>query len=222
MCKFLYYFFYKNFAFTLVHFWFGFFCGFSAQTVYDQWFITLYNIVYTSLPVLAMGIFDQSFAVTVATSLVIVVSVQIGLDTSYWTAVNHFFIWGSVAVYFSILFAMHSNGLFSIFPGQFPFVGNARNSLAHLTVWLVIIVTTVLCIVPVVAIRFLMVDLKPTLSDKVRYMQRVRRKQKPVQHRMRRVNRTSSRRERVIPPFLSRLPGLCRSTVRVSFRVAQH
>ncbi|MEE6503137.1 hypothetical protein FKM82_004751 [Ascaphus truei] len=31
MCKFLCYFFYKNFAFTLVHFWFGFFCGFSAQ-----------------------------------------------------------------------------------------------------------------------------------------------------------------------------------------------
>ncbi|KAM5175976.1 putative phospholipid-transporting ATPase IM, partial [Callospermophilus lateralis] len=59
MCKFLCYFFYKNFAFTLVHFWFGFFCGFSAQTVYDQWFITLFNIVYTSLPVLAMGIFDQ-------------------------------------------------------------------------------------------------------------------------------------------------------------------
>ncbi|XP_060150258.1 probable phospholipid-transporting ATPase IM isoform X2 [Globicephala melas] len=60
MCKFLRYFFYKNFAFTLVHFWFGFFCGFSAQTVYDQWFITLFNIVYTSLPVLAMGIFDQN------------------------------------------------------------------------------------------------------------------------------------------------------------------
>ncbi|XP_072134331.1 phospholipid-transporting ATPase ID isoform X1 [Mobula birostris] len=259
MCKFLYYFFYKNFAFTLVHFWFGFFCGFSAQTVYDQWFITLYNIVYTSLPVLAMGIFDQdvneqksleytrlyepgqlnllfnkrefficivhgvytsivlffvpygaffdatrddgqhfsdyqSFAVTVATSLVIVVSVQIGLDTSYWTAVNHFFIWGSVMAYFSILFAMHSNGLFSIFPSQFPFVGNARNSLVHVTVWLVIIVTTVLCVVPVVVFRFLKVDLKPTLSDKVRYLQRARRKQKPAQHRMRRVNRTSSRR----------------------------
>lgn len=29
------------------------------QTVYDQHFITLFNIVYTSLPVLAMGIFDQ-------------------------------------------------------------------------------------------------------------------------------------------------------------------
>lgn len=27
----------------------------SFGTVYDQYFITLYNIVYTSLPVLAMG-----------------------------------------------------------------------------------------------------------------------------------------------------------------------
>lgn len=35
MCKFLYYFFYKNFAFTLVHFWYAFFCGFSAQVGLD-------------------------------------------------------------------------------------------------------------------------------------------------------------------------------------------
>ena len=31
MCKFLSYFFYKNFAFTLVHFWYSFYNGFSAQ-----------------------------------------------------------------------------------------------------------------------------------------------------------------------------------------------
>ena len=31
MCKFLKYFFYKNFAFTLCHFWYAFHCGFSAQ-----------------------------------------------------------------------------------------------------------------------------------------------------------------------------------------------
>ncbi|MGH0174835.1 UNVERIFIED_CONTAM: hypothetical protein FKN15_069196 [Acipenser sinensis] len=60
MCKFLNYFFYKNFTFTLVHFWYGFFCGFSAQTVYDEWYITLYNLVYTSLPVLGMSLFDQT------------------------------------------------------------------------------------------------------------------------------------------------------------------
>ena len=34
-------------------------CRTLFQTVYDQYFITLYNIVYTSLPVLAMGVFDQ-------------------------------------------------------------------------------------------------------------------------------------------------------------------
>lgn len=31
MCSFLRYFFNKNFAFTLCHFWYAFFCGFSAQ-----------------------------------------------------------------------------------------------------------------------------------------------------------------------------------------------
>lgn len=31
MCKFLQYFFYKNFAFTLCNLWYAFFCGFSAQ-----------------------------------------------------------------------------------------------------------------------------------------------------------------------------------------------
>uniref|UniRef100_A0A673T6F2 Phospholipid-transporting ATPase n=1 Tax=Suricata suricatta TaxID=37032 RepID=A0A673T6F2_SURSU len=258
MCKFLCYFFYKNFAFTMVHFWFGFFCGFSAQTVYDQYFITLYNIVYTSLPVLAMGVFDQdvpeqrsmehpklyepgqlnllfnkreffvciaqgiytsvlmffipygvfaeaaqdngaqladyqSFAVTVATSLVIVVSVQIGLDTGYWTAINHFFIWGSLAAYFAILFAMHSDGLFSMFPNQFRFVGNAQSTLAQPAVWLTIALTTVVCILPVLAFRFLKLSLKPDLSDTVRYSQLVRKKR--AQHRCaRRPGRGSSRR----------------------------
>lgn len=50
---------------------------------------------------------------------------QIGLDTGYWTAINHFFIWGSLAVYFAILFAMHSDGLFDMFPDQFRFVGES-------------------------------------------------------------------------------------------------
>ncbi|XP_050676158.1 probable phospholipid-transporting ATPase IM isoform X4 [Leptidea sinapis] len=59
MCKFLRYFFYKNFAFTVCHFWFAFFCGFSAQTVFDEMFISVYNLFYTSLPVLALGVFEQ-------------------------------------------------------------------------------------------------------------------------------------------------------------------
>ena len=29
------------------------------QTLYDEAFVSLYNVCYTSLPVLALGIFDQ-------------------------------------------------------------------------------------------------------------------------------------------------------------------
>lgn len=36
----------------------------------------------------------------VATILVIVVTVQIALDTSYWTIVNHIMVWGSLIWYF--------------------------------------------------------------------------------------------------------------------------
>ncbi|XP_060873130.1 phospholipid-transporting ATPase ID isoform X1 [Metopolophium dirhodum] len=59
MCKFLRYFFYKNLAFTLCHIWFGFFCGFSAQTIFDPFYISVYNMFYTALPVLAIGALDQ-------------------------------------------------------------------------------------------------------------------------------------------------------------------
>ncbi|XP_026227999.1 phospholipid-transporting ATPase ID isoform X2 [Anabas testudineus] len=246
MCRFLCYFFYKNFAFTMVHFWFGFFCGFSAQTVYDQYFITLYNIVYTSLPVLAMGIFDQdvpdqrsleypklyepgqlnllfnkrqfficiaqgiytsvvlffvpyavlsdatqstgvpladyqTFAVTTATALVIVVSVQIALDTGFWTVFNHVFVWGSLGSYFTIMFALHSQTLFRIFPNQFHFVASAHSTLMQPVVWLTIALATAICTVPVLAVRFLKLDLKPQLSDTVRYTQLVRqKKRKPL------------------------------------------
>lgn len=32
---------------------------FSPQTAYEDWFITLYNVLYSSLPVLLMGLLDQ-------------------------------------------------------------------------------------------------------------------------------------------------------------------
>ncbi|XP_018428668.1 PREDICTED: phospholipid-transporting ATPase ID-like, partial [Nanorana parkeri] len=232
MCQFLRYFFYKNFTFTLVHFWYAFFCGFSAQTVYDEWFITLYNLVYTSLPVLGMSLFDQdvddrwsmeypqlyepgqknryfnikefvkcvihgvysslvlffipygalydtvrddgkavsdyqSFALMAQTCLLLVVSAQIGLDTAYWTAVNQFFIWGSIAVYFAISFTMYSDGMYLIFTASFPFIGTARNSLNQPSIWFAIFLTVVLCVLPVVAYRFLRSLLRPTFSDRI-------------------------------------------------------
>ncbi|XP_040512428.1 phospholipid-transporting ATPase ID isoform X2 [Gallus gallus] len=259
MCKFLKYFFYKNFAFTLVHFWYGFFSGFSAQTVYDQWFITLYNLMYTSLPVLGMSLFDQdvddrwsllfpqlyvpgqqnlyfnkivfikcmlqgiysslilffipygamyntmrsdgkaiadyqSFALMAQTCLLIVVSVQIGLDTSYWTVVNQFFIWGSLSVYFAITFTMYSDGMYLIFTASFPFVGTARNTLSQPNVWLAIFLSIALCVLPVVGFRFLKALLRPTASDKVLLKIKEAKKRPPPPSPKRRLRRTSTRR----------------------------
>uniref|UniRef100_A0A914D6A9 P-type phospholipid transporter n=1 Tax=Acrobeloides nanus TaxID=290746 RepID=A0A914D6A9_9BILA len=59
MSKFLRYFFYKNFAFTLANFWFSFFSAYSAQAVYDAILLAAYNTFFTQFPVLAMGAFDQ-------------------------------------------------------------------------------------------------------------------------------------------------------------------
>lgn len=64
MCKFMSYFFYKNFAFTLCQFWYAFFSGFAATTLYDSWLITFYNVIFTSLPVLVVGTMDQDVSDT--------------------------------------------------------------------------------------------------------------------------------------------------------------
>uniref|UniRef100_A0A2K6LJ11 Phospholipid-transporting ATPase n=1 Tax=Rhinopithecus bieti TaxID=61621 RepID=A0A2K6LJ11_RHIBE len=232
MCKFLRYFFYKNFAFTLVHFWYSFFNGYSAQTAYEDWFITLYNVLYSSLPVLLMGLLDQdvsdklslrfpglhivgqrdllfnykrffvsllhgvltsmilffiplgaylqtvgqdgeapsdyqSFAVTIASALVITVNFQIGLDTSYWTFVNAFSIFGSIALYFGIMFDIHSAGIHVLFPSTFQFTGTASNALRQPYIWLTIILTVAVCSLPVVAIRFLSMTIWASESDKI-------------------------------------------------------
>ncbi|KAM6953984.1 phospholipid-transporting ATPase ID-like [Aplochiton taeniatus] len=259
MVKFLRYFFYKNFTFTFLHFWYAFFCGYSAQTVYDEWFITLYNLVYTALPVLGMSLFDQdvndawsfqhpelyvpgqlnlyfskkaffkcalhsvysstvlffvpfaalhdtvrddgkdiadyqSFALVAQTCLLIAVCVQLGLDMSYWTAVNTFFVYGSLIMYFAITFTMYSNGMYLLLPASFPFIGAGRNTLNQPNVWLTILLTTILCVLPVVAYRFLLIQLRPTINDKVMFKVRQAKAQPPPLPRRVRIRRTSSRR----------------------------
>lgn len=45
--------------------------------------------------------------------------------------------------------------------------GIARNCLMEKTVWLVILLTTTVCVIPGLAVSFLRTDLFPTLTDKV-------------------------------------------------------
>ena len=52
------YFFYKNFVFTIIHFFFGFYNDFSGQTIIDDWFISCFNLIFTSIPLAVRGIVD--------------------------------------------------------------------------------------------------------------------------------------------------------------------
>ncbi|XP_018522909.2 LOW QUALITY PROTEIN: phospholipid-transporting ATPase IC [Lates calcarifer] len=56
---FLRYFLFKTCGFALVHVWFGCFNGFSAQSLYETWFIALYTVFYTATPVMCLAFFEQ-------------------------------------------------------------------------------------------------------------------------------------------------------------------
>ena len=53
------YFFYKNFVFTLVQFLYGFYCNFTGQTIIDDWFITTFNLIFTSFPLACRALLDH-------------------------------------------------------------------------------------------------------------------------------------------------------------------
>lgn len=60
------YFFYKNVALTMTQVWFTFFSGYSGANFYSDWYQSLYNILFTSLPAFAIGILDQDVSTTVS------------------------------------------------------------------------------------------------------------------------------------------------------------
>ncbi|CAD6194597.1 unnamed protein product [Caenorhabditis auriculariae] len=232
MAKFLRYFFYKNFAFTLTHFWYSFFCGYSAQTVFDAVFIACYNLFFTALPVLAMGALDQdvddnyslrypklylpgqfnlffnmrifiysvlhgmfssiviffipygafydaasasgkdlddyaSLAYTTFTALIVVVTGQIAFDTSYWTAISHFVIWGSLIFYFLLAFL-----IYEALPASFVAktsssisYGVAFKTMATPHFWFSILMVSVVLLLPVMLNRFFWFDTHPSFAD---------------------------------------------------------
>ena len=53
------YFFFKNFLFTIPQFFFAFYSAYSGQTLYDDWYLSLYNMIFTSLPLLFKAIMEQ-------------------------------------------------------------------------------------------------------------------------------------------------------------------
>uniref|UniRef100_A0A914E2E4 Phospholipid-transporting ATPase n=2 Tax=Acrobeloides nanus TaxID=290746 RepID=A0A914E2E4_9BILA len=235
MCKFLRYFFYKNFSFTLTHFWFSFFSAYSAQTVYDPILISCYNLFFTSLPVLVMGVMDQDvndeyslkypklyipgqynlffnmrifiysvihgmasslvlffipygtlyqstdhlgkdmndfvfLEFTVFTALIVVVNGQIMFDTAYWTAINHFVIWGSIIFYVALVVVFYEAlpvG-FIASTGSLPSYGVVFRAFRSPHFWFAIFLVAVILLLPVLVNRFFWFDTHPSYADRLR------------------------------------------------------
>ncbi|XP_030953945.1 probable phospholipid-transporting ATPase 8 [Quercus lobata] len=162
------YFFYKNIAFGFTLFWFEAHASFSGQPAYNDWYMSFYNVFFTSLPIIALGVFDQDVSaqlclkypflylegvenilfswsrilgwmfngfltsiiiffwttksmikqafrrdgqvvdyevlgVTMYTCVVWAVNCQMAISINYFTWIQHFFIWGSIALWYKFL-----------------------------------------------------------------------------------------------------------------------
>uniref|UniRef100_A0A5B6ZAF8 Phospholipid-transporting ATPase n=1 Tax=Davidia involucrata TaxID=16924 RepID=A0A5B6ZAF8_DAVIN len=162
------YFFYKNITFGFTLFWFEAYASFSGKPAYNDWYMSFYNVLFTSLPVIALGVFDQDVSaqlclkypllyqegvqnilftwlrilgwmfngvissmiifffttnsiihqafrrdgqvvdlevlgVTMYTCVVWAVNCQMALSINYFTWIQHFFIWGSIAFWYAFL-----------------------------------------------------------------------------------------------------------------------
>jgi phospholipid-transporting ATPase len=56
--------FYKNLILVLPQFWYGLYNNFSSATIYDPWVHQLYNVAFTSFPIMIYAIYDQQYSVT--------------------------------------------------------------------------------------------------------------------------------------------------------------
>ncbi|KAK1401235.1 Phospholipid-transporting ATPase [Heracleum sosnowskyi] len=164
------YFFYKNVTFGFTLFCYEAHASFSGQAAYNDWCMSLYNVFFTSLPVIARGVFDQDVSATyclkfpllyqegvqnvifswrriigwmlngVCAAVIIfflciraldpqaykkdgktagldivgstiykcvfwVVNCQMAISISYFTLIQHIFIWGGVCLWYSFLLA---------------------------------------------------------------------------------------------------------------------
>ncbi|XP_023688666.1 phospholipid-transporting ATPase IF isoform X2 [Paramormyrops kingsleyae] len=224
------YFFYKNVCFITPQFLYQFFCLFSQQTLYDSVYLTLYNICFTSLPVLVYSLFEQlvhphvlqnkpglyrdisknsllsfrtflywtllgffhafvfffgsyilmgedtslmgngqmfgnwTFGTLVFTVMVITVTLKLALETHFWTWMNHFVTWGSIAFYF--IFSLFYGGIIWPFlhtqDMYFVFV----QLLSSGSAWFAIIIVVITCLFPDMVKKVFYRHLRPTSTQK--------------------------------------------------------
>jgi len=76
-------FFYKNVIWTFTIFWYQIYCDFDQTYLYDYTYILLFNLAFTSLPIIFMGVLDQDVSDKV--SLAVPQLYRRGIERKEWT-----------------------------------------------------------------------------------------------------------------------------------------
>ncbi|KAF4635784.1 hypothetical protein G7Y89_g2303 [Cudoniella acicularis] len=82
-------FFYKNIIWTFTIFWYQIFCNFDMTYLYDYTYILLFNLAFTSLPIVFMGVLDQDISDKV--SLAVPQLYRRGIERKEWTQPKFWF-----------------------------------------------------------------------------------------------------------------------------------
>lgn len=76
-------FFYKNMVWTWAIFWYQIFCDFDIAYIFEYTYILMFNLFFTSVPVILMGVLDQDVSDTV--SLEVPQLYRRGIERKEWT-----------------------------------------------------------------------------------------------------------------------------------------
>ncbi|BEI85482.1 hypothetical protein CcaverHIS002_0508830 [Cutaneotrichosporon cavernicola] len=100
LSKLILYSFYKNITFALCLFWYSWFNDFSGQISFEGWSMSFYNVIFTILPPLVIGIFDQFVSARMLDRYPQLY--HLGQRNAFFTPVK-FFEWVGNALYHSVL-----------------------------------------------------------------------------------------------------------------------
>ncbi|AFR92516.2 phospholipid-transporting ATPase [Cryptococcus neoformans C23] len=92
--------FYKNITFALTLFWYSWFNDYSGQIAFEGWSMSYYNVIFTILPPLVIGIFDQFVSARMLDRYPQLY--HLGQQNYFFTPIR-FFYWVGNAFYHSIL-----------------------------------------------------------------------------------------------------------------------
>ncbi|KZV75965.1 aminophospholipid-transporting P-type ATPase [Peniophora sp. CONT] len=109
LSKLVLYSFYKNITLYMTLFWYSFFNNFSGQVAFESWTLSMYNVLFTVLPPLVIGVFDQFVSARILDRYPQLY--MLGQNNAFFTK-TQFWLWVANAFYHSLVLFAFSIVLF--------------------------------------------------------------------------------------------------------------